>query len=711
MTAKPVGWPVRVALGLTLVALLAHASHYRFLTDDAYISFRYSRNLADGHGLVFNPGQERVEGYSNLLWVLALAGLDRAGIPPERAANPLSLLATAGLWWVVVRFTARRRDPASSDWWLVVPPALLAASRSVAVWSTGGLETRAFELLATAGILRVADEVDALRAGRSGGRPWGAVLLGLAGLTRPDGALVAACALGTGAALVALARRGPPASWLRLAVALGWPAAAMVAAQYAFRLAYYGAWAPNTYYAKVGGVLKPAAGLEYLWAFVLEYAAFLWLPFLVLAFARARRSPLGSWIAISSAALVPHLAYVVAIGGDHFEYRPLDVLFPWLGMLLMEGARAWSVTPARRALATAGLAVGIAASLYLPWRSHAEFPSVYMPGFPGLQVAEGPLPDEEAEVANRYLDPDRSWLTRLPLLREWGAAHRDILRRITSYYSGIRQEEHRHFFGVISGEGAAIRALIEDGQLPADVALAMDCVGAIPYLTDARTLDRLGLTDAHVAHQPFSMDLVAHGKQASFEYARERGMDLWFFHPAQLIVPAASSRAMRALTPREPGEPAVYVAPLAGNRWLMACFPLGAEHARARMPALRFWDMGDSADVRAARSAAIGAWEAKLDTLPRDSESLDALGFLHAEAGDWVAAAERYRLLATVTPLDPAPLINLAACHERLGDGAAMLQALAGAAERARAGGDLETLRSIEGEIARRARGAPAPTP
>ncbi|RKX21336.1 MAG: hypothetical protein DRP51_04400, partial [Candidatus Zixiibacteriota bacterium] len=36
--------------------------------DDAFITFRYAENLADGYGLVFNPGGEPVEGYSNFLW-------------------------------------------------------------------------------------------------------------------------------------------------------------------------------------------------------------------------------------------------------------------------------------------------------------------------------------------------------------------------------------------------------------------------------------------------------------------------------------------------------------------------------------------------------------------------------------------------------------------------------------------------------------------
>ena len=79
------------ALGIALIVLVAHIAHYAFLCDDAFISFRYARNLADGYGLVFNPGGERVEGYSNFLWVTVLAVVDHFGIAPERAANPLSV--------------------------------------------------------------------------------------------------------------------------------------------------------------------------------------------------------------------------------------------------------------------------------------------------------------------------------------------------------------------------------------------------------------------------------------------------------------------------------------------------------------------------------------------------------------------------------------------------------------------------------------------
>jgi arabinofuranosyltransferase len=58
---------------------------YDYVVDDAYISFRYARNLIEGHGLVFNPG-EKVEGYTNFLWVLIIAMGMKLGADPVHLA-------------------------------------------------------------------------------------------------------------------------------------------------------------------------------------------------------------------------------------------------------------------------------------------------------------------------------------------------------------------------------------------------------------------------------------------------------------------------------------------------------------------------------------------------------------------------------------------------------------------------------------------------
>jgi len=65
-------WAVAVAVLGAAVALLFAASASGLIDDDAYIFLRYAQNLADGRGLVFNPGEPSA-GVTSILWVLVLA--------------------------------------------------------------------------------------------------------------------------------------------------------------------------------------------------------------------------------------------------------------------------------------------------------------------------------------------------------------------------------------------------------------------------------------------------------------------------------------------------------------------------------------------------------------------------------------------------------------------------------------------------------------
>lgn len=119
--------------------------------EDAFISFRYARNLVDGHGLVFNPG-ERVEGYTNFLWVLLTAAVMKAGgdpVPFARYAGAAVSLALVVLVWRA----ARRRDAPRGRTGGLVAAAVVACSTSVAVEAVQGLETVPFAFLVTAGVL------------------------------------------------------------------------------------------------------------------------------------------------------------------------------------------------------------------------------------------------------------------------------------------------------------------------------------------------------------------------------------------------------------------------------------------------------------------------------------------------------------------------------------------------------------------------------
>ena len=87
---------------LLAVALLGvmHVWSFAWLGDDAFISFRYSQNFAEGHGLVFNHG-EWVEGYTNFLWTFILGVLHYFGCSIPHTALLLNIASFVGVLLVV----------------------------------------------------------------------------------------------------------------------------------------------------------------------------------------------------------------------------------------------------------------------------------------------------------------------------------------------------------------------------------------------------------------------------------------------------------------------------------------------------------------------------------------------------------------------------------------------------------------------------------
>ncbi|MGB3965886.1 MAG: hypothetical protein WBO45_04080, partial [Planctomycetota bacterium] len=87
-STRPGTWPwTALACGPGVVLLTLQAGWPApFFSDDAFISLRYAQRLLAGDGLTWTDG-EAVEGYSNLLWVLATAGLGALGVDLVTAAR------------------------------------------------------------------------------------------------------------------------------------------------------------------------------------------------------------------------------------------------------------------------------------------------------------------------------------------------------------------------------------------------------------------------------------------------------------------------------------------------------------------------------------------------------------------------------------------------------------------------------------------------
>src|SRR6478672_9599209 len=85
-----------VLLLVAAAALIAHSLVFNFVTDDAFISFVYSRNLAEHGKLVFNLGEHPVEGYTNFLWTVLLALFMKVGLLPELMSRVLGTAFAVG---------------------------------------------------------------------------------------------------------------------------------------------------------------------------------------------------------------------------------------------------------------------------------------------------------------------------------------------------------------------------------------------------------------------------------------------------------------------------------------------------------------------------------------------------------------------------------------------------------------------------------------
>ncbi len=529
--------PLALLSLLPWLALLAWlASVAWFLTDDAFISFRYTRNLIEGHGLVFNPG-ERVEGYTNFLWILELAAIWAAlGIPPEYAAPWLSVAYTAAsiaaiLWWVTRLPSLHNRSLVA---WMTL--GLLCSSATFAVWtSAGGLETRQFTFFIVTAVICLS-----LYQNSRKGLITASLCLAAAELTRPEALLLAACCFAW-FGIQRLAKDKTINSRLVKDISyLVAPFALLVAAHFLFRYAYYGEWLPNTYYAKH---IRPwyESGFRYLWAAALETGLYILLPLAYIALRTRWQYHRDGIYALVLLCVTAHMAYLLPIGGDLFEFRPLDFYWPLLALPAAEGITLLGVrvsTGLRRlprvpGWATAGETYGIA--FFLPVLFYANT-------IQGVLLVEGAATRENFNRFHITLSEENAgWLLDAPGMPAIVAISNELRDQAARQLVGGRVGSHR--------EVAHWRMEIwkpyeqmERGLIPGDALMRHGALGLFYYLPDLKIIDPYGLTDATVARTPVTSSNrereMAHDRNPPPEYLKQRGVNFHIYRPASSAVSA-----------------------------------------------------------------------------------------------------------------------------------------------------------------------------
>ncbi len=466
---KSVFRPWMIVIGLIIIAI--QQFHFiNFTWDDPFITWRYAENLAKGAGLVFNEG-ERVEGYSNLLYVLIFAlfyklHIYRGELRLLYPAKILGAITSLGVIWVTLRYAAKLTSfrELSYPKAAIIIGVIAVINVYLHIWAMCGMETLLFPLLTMAGnlILIGAMESGGSRMGRS--FTIAGIMFFLVSITRPDGFVIVF------ATLVFLffslrAARLPLTLLLQFVIAWAIPSLIVVGLRYS----YYGDIFPLSYYSKAtGGWPQIMGGFSQWWlgartvlGSIIFYAA----GFIPL-FARKGR-PGSAYMLIFIQAMI-YQAYIVYSG------------FDWL-----MGNRFFThILPQLELLASAGIC-------------------------------------EIFRLDNRFRPPlinerrfERTRLSFIVLVA--------VLVCVTSClgFSGFYILRHGHFVSgyknildYISGEskspwpdwmlreyyGAGI--WLKQNSEPTDL-VAIGDIGAIPYISGVQVLDCLGLTDAYIAKLP-----------------------------------------------------------------------------------------------------------------------------------------------------------------------------------------------------------------
>ena len=338
------------AAGLGAMILYANRAFYH---DDAYITLRYARNLIDGLGPVWNPG-ERVQGYTNFLHLMLVSLLGRLGIDLVWASRIIGGGSLIGLVSVLLVLGASVDTKREGSLWHV-PAILVMTSAPLLVWSLGGLEGPLFSFLVAAGCLFFvkASELE------GGSRAYAAsgACLGLSFLARPDGVVFIAIS----AFWLLVMRQNRPGT-LRSVVPFAASIAIVTLPYLAWQVFYYGDLVPNTFYAKTGSLswARLSSGFRYVVDYATRppYLPLLTVGALVYAAVTRHWSAKLSYLALSVAG---YAAFVIFVGGDHMQ--AFRLLLPLVA--LMSVVFALALSPAVESLGRLGVFANTLAVLAL----------------------------------------------------------------------------------------------------------------------------------------------------------------------------------------------------------------------------------------------------------------------------------------------------------------------------------------------------------
>jgi hypothetical protein len=298
---------------------------YFSLFEDMMISMRYAKNFAMGYGLTWNPGGERVEGFTNLLWMLYMAFWH---LLLSEAKVSLAIQITGLLLFVASLFLVRRiaDDISEGNNYVIIGAVFLTACyQPLYYFALKGVETSVLGFILLLAVWRV---LVCLK--HKYFDPWVFVLLGLSYLIRPD---IIPLYLGF-SLFLALTQKENRTKYIVSSTLI---LIVTVAGVSLFRWFYFGDVLPNTYYLKMTGhpmSLRINMGIKVTHYFIKSLSYFLCIVVMANSFMHIKNEK----IQLLVFPIAIQFSYNIYVGGDAWEWgvanRFLCIIMPLFFILL-----------------------------------------------------------------------------------------------------------------------------------------------------------------------------------------------------------------------------------------------------------------------------------------------------------------------------------------------------------------------------------------
>lgn len=479
---RPVIYFLLTALSFVLIYL---CNQVNFVQDDSYISFRFVKNFVQGNGLVFNPG-ERVEGYTNLLWVLILSIFYAMKMNIESISQYLSmgfgilvLFQTYKISSLVeIKETAKKGKASQAPTAYLfnfIPVILMVLTGAYNFWAISGMETCMFMAYVLAGIFyyiknKNSDKPDYLFA----------LFIFLASLTRPEGLYFFGLIM---IHKVIISIKDNKAGFLKdifskkNLITYGVyliPTGLFIL----WRLSYYGYPFPNTYYAKTG---FSSAYFEAGWTYFKNFFEAYMLYGIVFALPLFLLRKKENFFEISLMYLITiaYSVYIILVGGDVLKqfrfFLPILPLIYILFAKFLEDIAYQIKSKSSSGSLNFGLSLALGVSILIGIVNY----------------------NSQKEAIKKDVETENGLVEKMKMAGAW------FNKKQT--------------------------------QLGRPLVLAATTIGAVSYFSDVIVIDMLGLTDETIAHKPLQVPEVSalplNWKERKYnaEYVLSRKPDYMYF--------------------------------------------------------------------------------------------------------------------------------------------------------------------------------------